>query len=113
LNYQPSRLELPSSSRTVQLRFAPPVYELILRDESERICERTTITGAQLRQVTLDMHPVECGSIRLTYAARHVLFEIDGKLFVRVLDVDVMKLHDFASAGFGESVSPSAPYGLH
>lgn len=112
MTYRPSSFEVSPNGRVVQLRFAPPAYELTLRDDSDRLCEHTTITGAQLRQVTLDMRPVGNGSIRLTYAARHILFEIDGKLFARVLDVDLMRLHDLASAGMGECMTPTSSFGL-
>jgi len=112
LSYRSSSLEVSPLGRTVFLRFVPPAYELTLRDDGERLCERATLTGAQLRQVTLDMRPVQDGPVKLTYAARHVLFEINGKLFARVLDIDVMRLHDAASAGLGEIVSVDRPFGL-
>ena len=112
MTYRPSRLELLPKGRTVQLRFVPPAYELVLRDEEEKIFVRGSISGAQLRQVTLDMRQVESGSIRLSYAARHILMEIDGKLFARVADVDFMKLHDVASMGAGEDVNAQDSFGF-
>ena len=110
--YQPSRLELPTSKRSVTLRFVPPAYELTLRDENDRVFEKATVTGGQLQQVSLDMRPVAIGPIRLTYAARHILVEIDGKLFARVLDVDFIRLHHAASVGGGETVTVGESFDL-
>ncbi len=112
MHYQPSRLELTSGKRSVTLRFVPPDYELALRDEKDRATEKTMITTAQLRQVTLDMRPVDCGRIRLSYANRHILVEIDGKLFARVLDVDFMRLHSAAAVGAGEGINAGEAFDL-
>jgi len=112
LNYQPSRLELPACKRSVTLRFVQPDYELALRDDKDRVTERTMLSTAQIRQVTLDMRPVECGKIRLSYANRHILMEIDGKLFARVLDVDFMRLHSAAAVGAGEGVNVGEAFDL-
>ena len=113
MNYQPSRLELPSGKRSIALRFVSPDYELSLRDEKDRVTEKTLVSTAQLRQVTLDMRPVDSGKIRLSYANRHIMLEIDGKLFARVLDIDFMRLHSAASVGVGESVTAGEAFDLH
>ena len=112
MTYHPSRLELPATLRTVYLRFVPPNFELALLEDGKHLSQRVYLTGAQIRQVTLDMRPVEVESIRLSYAARHILIEIDGKLFIRVLDVDFMKLHGAAATGAGETVHSGDSFDL-
>ena len=96
----------------VQLRFVPPSYELTLRDENSRAVKKAIFSGGDLRQVTLDMHPVEAENIKLSYVARHILVEISGKLFARVLDVDFMRLHNAASVGAGEGISAGDAFDL-
>jgi hypothetical protein len=112
LTYQPSQLSLGSGNLVVQLRFVPPSYELLLVDEVKKTNRRAVFTGGDLRQVTLDMHPVEAGNIKLSYVARHILIEVSGKIFARVLDVDFMRLHNAASVGMGESISTGDAFDL-
>ena len=105
-------MAIGNGSLVLQLRFVPPSYELTLRDDTKRMSCRGIFSGGDLRQVTLDMHPVEAGNIRLSYVARHILIEINGKLFARVLDVDFMKLHNAASVGAGECISAGDVFDL-
>jgi hypothetical protein len=82
----------------------PPAYELALCSATGKSAERFMITAAQLRQVTLDMSPLEVGQLKLTYVARHILIEVGGKLWARVIDIEFMKLHSMASQGAGEFI---------
>lgn len=112
MTYQSSQLSLASSGLTMHLRFTPPSFELKLQDEAKRTSVRANFTADDLRRVTLDMRPVEAENIKLSYAARHILIEVKGKLFARVLDVDFMRLHNAAAVGVGETVLADESAGL-
>lgn len=106
--YQPSKLIL-DAYRYIQMRLVPPLFELVLRDDQTRKTHRAMLSSSQIRQVTLDMRSFEMGNINLVYAARHILIEVDGKLWARVEDVAFMQLHSLAADGAGENVGGVEP----
>ena len=57
-----------------------------------------------LDRLSMDMRPIEDGKVRLSYANRHVLFEIEGKLWARAYDTLFMRLHHMAVEGHGENL---------
>lgn len=101
--YHPSKLNL-DPSRYIQMRLVPPLYELVLRDDSIRKTHRAMLSSSQIRQVTLDMRTFEAGNIKLIYADRKILFEVDGKRWAQVPDISFMQLHSVAAIGAGEGV---------
>jgi hypothetical protein len=103
-SFLPSRLDLKSQEKTVQLQFKGTAFELCLFDRGNAVTRSVTVTAAQLRQVSIDLHPVDLALMKLLYEDRHVVIEAKKHVWIRIPDVIFLKLIDMAAAGQGHSI---------
>jgi hypothetical protein len=102
--FLPSRLEKSSQERTVQLHFKGTAFELSLFERGNAVTRSVYVSAAQLRQVSIDLHPVVILPIKLLYEHRHVVIEVKNHVWVRIPDVLFLRLIDLAVDGQGASI---------
>ena len=103
-HFLPSALHLPKSDKVIQLRFRNDRYELTLCEGRSVILAPVKLTQGQIKHVTIEMLPLEKGSLKLTYEDRHVVIRTDGAVWAMVPDLMFMRLHAAASGGQGETI---------
>jgi len=113
-SFLPSRLDLKNQERTVQLQFKGTAFELCLFERGNPVTRSVTVTAAQLRQVSIDLHPVEIKPLKLLFENRHVVIQAKNHVWIRVPDIIFLRLIDLAINGQGASIvldskRPSAP----
>ena len=102
--YVPSRLDLRQADRSIQLQFTGLGFDMCLFEAGKLQCKPHPISAAQLRQVAIDMRPVDTGPFRFVYEGRNVVIEFNGRLWARVPDIDLMRLLELATQGTGTPV---------
>jgi hypothetical protein len=104
-SFLPSRLELNSRERAVQLQFTGTAFEMVLFERGNAVARGTIWTAAELRQVTIDMRQVEKRPVKLVYSDRKVVVELQERIWARVPDVLFMRLIDLSVDGAGTSLN--------
>lgn len=104
-SFLPSRLDLKSQDRTVQLHFKGTAFELCLFERGNAVTRSAIVTAAQLRQVSIDLHSVEVAPLKLVFQDRHVVIEAKGRIWIRIPDVAFLRLIDLAVEGRGGSIT--------
>ena len=103
-SFLPSRLDLKSQERTVQLQFKGTAFELCLFDRGNAVTKTVVVTAAQLRQVSIDLHPVEIPPLKMLFEDRHVVIEAKRHVWIRIPDVIFLRLVELAAEGQGGSI---------
>jgi len=103
-HFLPSALRIPKSDKVIQLRFRSDCYEMTLYEGRSAIRPPARLTQGQIKHVTIEMLPLERGTLRLSYEDRHVVIRADGKVWAMVPDICFMRLHAAASGGLGEVI---------
>jgi hypothetical protein len=62
------------------------------------------VSAAQLRQVSIDMRPVELGSVKFVFENRHIVVEHNERAWAKVPDVLFLRLLDLAAEGTGSAI---------
>lgn len=100
----PSVIRIPRSEKVIQLRFRRDRYELTLYEGRSAIQPPAHLTQGQLKQVTIEMMPLDRGKLKLSYEDRHVVIRTEGQVWAMVPDISFMRLHSAASYGMGEMI---------
>lgn len=103
-SFLPSRLNLKSQEKTVQLQFKGTAFELCLFDRGNAVTRSLTVTAGQLRQVSIDLRPVDLKPLKLIYEDRHVVIEAKQHVWIRIPDVIFLRLVEMATEGQGHSI---------
>ena len=103
-SFLPSRLDLKCQERTVQLQFKGNAFELYLFHRGNAVSHAVHLTAAQLRQVSIDLRPVEAVPLKLLYEGRHVVIELKGHVWIRIPDIQFLRLVELAIDGKGASM---------
>ncbi len=106
-SFLPSRLVLKSPEKAVQLQFNGIAFELCLFDRGNAVTRSVAVTAAQLRQVSIDLRPVDLAPIKLLYEDRHVVIEAKKHIWIRIPDLIFLRLIDMATEGQGHSIELS------
>lgn len=104
--YVPSRLDLKQADRSIQLQFTGLGFDMCLFEAGKPQCKPQPVSAAQLRQVAIDMRPVDAGLFRFVYEGRYVVIEFNGHLWARVPDIELMNLLEQATKGLASPVDP-------
>lgn len=107
--FLPSRLDLKHHDRSIQLQFMGNGFELRLFERGHAVCKALKVSAAQLKQVGIDLRPVEIAQLKLLYLDRHVVLELDNKVWAKAPDVEFMRLLDLAVQGTGAGIDLSKP----
>lgn len=97
----PSRLQLKQSERTIQVQFTGFGFDIVLFDRGNAACRAASFSAADLRNVTLELRQAECPPIKLLYANRTVIIELNGRSWGSVPDMQFMRLIEMAVDGMG------------
>ncbi len=95
---------MPKTDKVIHLRFRNDKYELTLSEGRSAIHPLVKLTQGQIKHVTIEMLPLQRGSLKLSYEDRHVVIRTEKGVWAMVPDVKFMRLHAAASGGLGESV---------
>lgn len=88
----------------MQLQFKGNAFELYLFHRGNAVARSVHLTAAQLRQVSIDLRPVEAVPVRLLFEDRHVVIELKGHVWIRIPDIQFLRLVEFAIDGKGDSI---------
>ncbi|MEA2552735.1 MAG: hypothetical protein QOJ65_911 [Fimbriimonadaceae bacterium] len=103
-SFLPSRLELPNNHRAIQLQFIGAGFEMSFFENGHPVTRPLSVTAGQLRQVSIDLRPVEIQPLKLLYQDRCVVMELSDRIWARVPDVEFMRLLDLAVDGQGQGI---------
>src|SRR6478736_5071000 len=73
--FLPSRLDFTKSDRSIQLQFTGLGYDLCLFERGHAVTRSMLVSAAQLRQVSIDMRPIQLGPLKFVFENRHVVVE--------------------------------------